>query len=58
MKDIKAEAMFKDLYQTLLCLELHYGESSEDVVQAVRDEIASMEWLLKGIKPLDKEGSL
>lgn len=58
MKDIKAEAMFQDLYQTLWCVELHYGKSSEEVVQIVRDEIANMEWLLKGTKTLDKEGSL
>lgn len=48
MKDIKAEAMFQDLYQTLHCIELHYGEGSEELVQAVRDEIANMVWLLKG----------
>ena len=48
MKDIKAEAMFQDLYQTLHCIELHYGEGSGEVVQTVRDEIANMEWLLKG----------
>ena len=30
MKDIKAEAMFQDLYQTLHCIELHYGEGSEE----------------------------
>lgn len=49
MKDIKAEAMFQDLYQTLLCIENHYGESSEEVVQVVRDEAANMEWLLKEV---------
>ena len=48
MKDIKAEAMFQDLYQTLHCIELHYGVESEEIVQAVRGEIANMEWLLKG----------
>ena len=48
MKDIKAEAMFEDLYQTLHCIELHCGEGSEEVVQKVRDEIVNMEWLLKG----------
>lgn len=48
MKDIKAEAMFQDLYQTLHCIELHYGESFEEYVQVVRDEVANMEWLLKG----------
>ncbi len=48
MKDIKAEAMFQDLYQTLHCIELHYGEESEEIVQVVRDEIDNMEWLLKG----------
>ena len=48
MKDIKAEAMFQDLYQTLHCIELHCGEGSEEIVQVVMDEIANMEWLLKG----------
>lgn len=48
MEDIKAEAMFQDLYQTLQCIEIHYGERSEECVQVVRDEIANMEWLLKG----------
>ena len=45
--DIKAKAMFQDLYQTLHCIELHYGDGSEEIVQVVRDEIANMEWLLK-----------
>ena len=49
MKDIKAEAMFQDLYQTLHCIELHYGVEGEEIVQVVRDEIANMEWLLKGV---------
>ena len=48
MKDVRVEAMFQDLYKTLLCIELHYGEQSEAVVQAVRDEIANLEWLLLG----------
>lgn len=48
MKDAKVEAMFQDLYQTLLCIELHYGEQSEAVVQVVRDEVANMGWILKG----------
>ena len=48
MKDIKAEAMFQDLYQTLHCIELHFGEANEETVQAVRDEIANLEWLLLG----------
>lgn len=48
MKDIKAEAMFQDLYQTLHYIELHCGEASEEIVQKVRDEIIKMEWLLKG----------
>lgn len=48
MKDAKVEAMFQDLYKTLLCIELHYGEQSEAVVQLVRDEVANMEWILKG----------
>lgn len=48
MKDIKAEAMFQDLYQTLHCIELHFGISSEELVRVVRDEIANMEWLLLG----------
>ena len=48
MKDIKAEAMFEDLYQTLQDIELHCGEGSEEVVQKVRAEIVNVEWLLKG----------
>ena len=48
MKDIKAEAMFQDLYQTLDSIELHFGEANEETVQIVRDEIANMEWLLLG----------
>lgn len=48
MKDVKAEAMFQDLYQTLHCIELHFGEASEETVQVVRDEIAYMEWWLLG----------
>ena len=48
MKDIKAEAMFQDLYQTLHCIELHFGETSEETVQMVRNEVANMEWLLLG----------
>lgn len=48
MSETKVEVMFQDLYQTLLCIELHYGERSQELVQVVRDEIANMEWLLKG----------
>jgi len=48
MKDIKAEAMFEDLYETLHCIELHCGEGSEEVVQKVRAEIVNVEWFLKG----------
>lgn len=48
MKDIKAEAMFQDLYQTLHCIELHFGVQSEELVRVVRDEIANMEWSLLG----------
>ena len=48
MRDIKAEAMFQDLYQTLHCIELHFGETSEETVQMVRNEVANMEWLLLG----------
>jgi len=48
MSSEKTKAMFQDLYQTLLCIENHYGEGSEEIVQVVRDEVANMEWLLKG----------
>ena len=48
MSSEKTKAMFQDLYQTLLCIELEFGESSEDAVQVVRDEIATLEWLLEG----------
>ena len=48
MKDIKAEAMFQDLYQTLHCIELHFGEKSEETVQMVRNGIANLERLLLG----------
>ena len=47
MSSEKTKAMFQDLYQTLHCIELHYGEGSEELVQTVRDEIANMERLLK-----------
>ena len=46
MNSEKTKAMFQDLCQTLHCIELHYGEGSEEIVQAVRDEVANMEWLL------------
>ena len=48
MKDAKAKVMFQDLCQTLHCIEIHFGEASEESVQAVRDEVANMEWLLLG----------
>lgn len=48
MSSEKTKAMFQDLYQTLLCIELEFGESSEDVVQVVRDEVSNLEWLLNG----------
>lgn len=44
----KTKAMFQDLYQTLLCIELEFGEGSEEAVQVVRDEVANLEWLLDG----------
>lgn len=48
MKDIKAEAMFQDLYQTLHCIELYFGKASEETVQIVRNEVANLVWLLLG----------
>ena len=48
MSSKKRKAMFQDLYQTLLCIELEFGESSEDVVQVVRDEVSNLEWLVNG----------
>lgn len=48
MSSEKTKAMFQDLYQTLLSIELEFGESSEDVVQFVRDEVSNLEWLLNG----------
>lgn len=44
----KTKAMFQDLYQTLLCIELEFGESSEYAVQFVRDEVSNLERLLNG----------
>ena len=48
MSSEKTKAMFQDLYKTLLCIELEYGESSEEAVQVVRDEVGNLEWLLNG----------